>query len=320
MRRMRLLGLVAIAVMAAIVAGTGQALAAPGTSTNPTSPTTPTSPTRPATPTLPSIGIPAVDGLLDKLAGNGSTAPGTTSSDTSQMIVVTAPRASDTTATLTAFDKGADKTWKPAFGPAKAFLGSQGMGEPKDNVPRTPEGTFALDQAFGRQANPGTKMPYFQATRQDWWDSNMKSPTYNTHVHSPKSPGGDSENLYDSGPVYDYAVNIAHNPQRTPGKASAMFLHVTNGEPTQGCVAIDRDVMRKILMWLDPAKHPKITIGVNAAAPTGDGPTTTAPSKTSPTTPASPSLPGVSDILGDKGLSDLLTQLVNLIPTLLGTK
>lgn|GEM_PF-566026 len=321
MRQMRLLGLVAIAVMAAIVAGAGQALAAPGTSTTPTSPA-PTSPTTPrtGTPTLPSLGIPQVDGILDTLAGNGSSKPGTTASDTGQMIVVTAPKASDPTATLTAFEKGADKSWKPVFGPTKAFLGSLGMGEPKDNVYRTPEGTFALDQAFGRQANPGTKMPYFQATRQDWWDSNMKSPTYNTHVRQANSPGGDSENLYDAGPVYDYAVNIAHNPQRTPGKASAMFLHVTNGEPTQGCVAIDRDVMRKILAWLDPAKHPKITIGVNAAAPTGDGPSTSAPSGTTPNAPATPSLPGVSDILGDKGLSDLLTQLVNLIPTLLGSK
>lgn len=143
------------------------------------------------------------------------------------------------------------------FGPTKAFLGSLGMGEPKDNVYRTPEGTFALDQAFGRQANPGTKMPYFQATRQDWWDSNMKSPTYNTHVRQANSPGGDSENLYDAGPVYDYAVNIAHNPQRTPGKASAMFLHVTNGEPTMGCVAIDRDVMHKILRVARPRQAPQ---------------------------------------------------------------
>ncbi|MGV9858214.1 L,D-transpeptidase family protein [Gordonia sp. NPDC003425] len=319
---MRLLVLVVLAVMAAIAAGTGQALAAPGTTTTPTTPVTP------SVSGVPQTGIPQLDEILNKLAGTGSSEPGGTAGDSSQLIVVTAPKASDTTATLTAFERGTDNTWKPVIGPTKAFLGAQGMGEPKDNVPRTPEGTFALDQAFGRQANPGTKMPYFQATREDWWDSNMKSPTYNTHVRQAKSPGGDSENLYDSGPVYDYAVNIAHNPQRVPGKASAMFLHVTNNEPTQGCVAIDREDMRKVLTWLDPAKHPKITIGVNASAPTGSGPSTTTPPTTTPptTTPPpggaspAPSVPGVSDILGGGALTDLLTQLVNLLPGLLGTK
>lgn len=218
------------------------------------------------------------------------------------MIVVTSPKASDTTATLTAFEKAADGKWSTFAGPVKAYVGSQGIGEPKDNVPRTPEGTFALDQAFGRDANPGTKMPYFQATTNDWWDSNMKSATYNTHVQG-RSPGGDSENLYNSGPVYDYAVNIAHNPQRTPGKASAMFLHVTNGEPTQGCVAIDKETMKKILVWLDPAKDPKITIGVNKAAPTADAPNTT--------TPSGANSNGI--------LTGLANSALSLIPSLLGT-
>ncbi|MFW0784423.1 L,D-transpeptidase family protein [Gordonia sp. CPCC 206044] len=342
MRRLRLLGLVVIAVMSALAGSAGTALAAPGTSTTPS--TTPTSPSTSASPgaAIPKTGIPQLDTLLDTLAGNlgigGST--GSAEADSSQMVVVTAPKASDTTATLTAFERGSDQSWKPVIGPVKAFLGSQGMGEPKDNVPRTPEGTFALDQAFGRLANPGTKMPYFKVDRQDWWDSNMKSPTYNTHVRQTKSPGGDSENLYDAGPVYDYAVNMAHNPKRTPGKASAMFLHVTNNEPTQGCVAIDKAAMRKVLAWLDPAKHPKIAIGVNQAAPQGGStspsgstpqgstpqsgtpqsgtqqgstaPSTTPPSSTTPT-PGSPSIPGADT------LTQLLNQIVSLVPSLLGT-
>ena len=61
----------------------------------------------------------------------------------------------------------------------------------------------------GRQPNPGTKMPYFQATSQDWWDEDARSPTYNTHVRGPDRPSSIAENLYDSGPVYDYAVKHA---------------------------------------------------------------------------------------------------------------
>lgn len=318
MRRMRLLGLLVIAVLAACAGGAGQAFAEPESTTPGT--TTPGTPTTPGSPSLPGtgpgLGIPLLDEVLNQLAGdNGSAdAPGgvgRAGAETSQMIVVTAPKASDTTATLTAFEKGADGSWKPVIGPTKAFLGSLGMGEPQDNVYRTPEGTFPLDQAFGRQANPGTKMPYIKVDQQDWWDSDTKSPTYNTHVRQPQSPGGDSENLYNSGPVYDYAVNIAHNPERTPGKASAMFLHVTNNEPTMGCVAIERELMKKVLVWLDPAKSPKITIGVNQGAPTGEAPGAT-PQTTPGATPSTPDLPG-----GDM-LTGLLSQLVGVVPALFG--
>ncbi|MCR8897020.1 L,D-transpeptidase family protein [Gordonia sp. GONU] len=307
---MRLLGLLVIAVLAACAGGAGQAFAEP----EPTAPTTPGSPTGPGAAT--GLGIPVLDDVLDQLSGDSGSAdaPGgveRAGGATGQMIVVTAPKASDTTATLTAFEKGADGSWKPVLGPGKAFLGSLGMGEPQDNVHRTPQGTFPLDQAFGRQQNPGTKMPYIKVDQQDWWDSDPKSPTYNTHVRQAQSPGGDSENLYNSGPVYDYAVNIAHNPQRTPGKASAMFLHVTNNEPTMGCVAIERELMKKVLVWLDPAKNPKITIGVNQGAPTGEAPGAT-PQTTPGATPSTPDLPASDELTG------LLSQLVGAVPSLLG--
>jgi L,D-peptidoglycan transpeptidase YkuD (ErfK/YbiS/YcfS/YnhG family) len=110
-----------------------------------------------------------------------------------------------------------------------------------------------------------------QATDQDWWDEDAGSPTYNTHVRGSGSPSSIAENLYDSGPVYDYAVNIAVNPQRIPGRVAGIFLHVTDGNPTWGCVAIGRDEMRSVLNWLDPAASPQITVGVGtpSLAPSG---------------------------------------------------
>lgn len=186
-----------------------------------------------------------------------------TASQPSQWIVVGVPAATETTGTLTAFQR-VGQEWKVVLGPTKAKVGSLGVGEPGDGIHRTPEGTFTFDQAFGREPNPGTKMPYFQATNQDWWDEDASSPTYNTHVRSATNPSSITENLYDSGPVYDYAVNIAVNPQRIPGKVSGIFLHVTDGTPTWGCVAIGRDEMKSILTWLDPAASPRITIGVGS--------------------------------------------------------
>jgi L,D-peptidoglycan transpeptidase YkuD (ErfK/YbiS/YcfS/YnhG family) len=43
---------------------------------------------------------------------------------------------------------------------------------------------------------------------------------------------------------------------------AGIFLHVTDGNPTWGCVAIGRDEMRSVLNWLDPSASPQITIGV----------------------------------------------------------
>ncbi|MCX6481359.1 MAG: L,D-transpeptidase family protein [Mycobacterium sp.] len=194
------------------------------------------------------------------LAAPASAAPAPAGQPT-QWIVVGVPETTATTGTLTAFQR-VGRQWKVVLGPIKAIVGELGIGAPADGVYRTPEGTFTFDQAFGRQPNPGTKMPYFQATDQDWWDEDASSPTYNTHVRSAQNPSSITENLYDSGPVYDYAVNIAVNPQRIPGKVSGIFLHVTNGSPTWGCVAIGREEMRSVLTWLDPAADPRITIGV----------------------------------------------------------
>lgn len=200
------------------------------------------------------IGLAMLLSLL--LAPAASAAP-----DSSQWIVVGVPTANATTGTLTAFQR-VGQDWKVVLGPTPAKVGELGVGAPADGVYRTPEGTFGFDQAFGRQPNPGTKMPYFQATDQDWWDEDPKSPGYNTHVRSGGQPSAIAENLYDSGPVYDYAVNITSNPNRIPGKLAGIFLHVSDGDPTWGCVAIGRDEMRSILNWLDPAANPQITIGV----------------------------------------------------------
>ncbi|MEU0497146.1 L,D-transpeptidase family protein [Mycobacterium sp. NPDC006124] len=183
-----------------------------------------------------------------------------------QMIVVDAPSATSDSGTLSAYER-VDGRWKKVLGPTPATLGELGVGQPEDDVFRTPVGTFPLGQAFGRQPNPGTRMPYFQATDEDWWDEDVDSPTYNTHVHAPEIDSEDAENLYDSGVMYDYAVLIDHNPQRVPGQSAGIFLHVTDGDPTWGCVAIDRDQMKSVLQWLDPTANPQITIGVDVAEP-----------------------------------------------------
>jgi len=198
-----------------------------------------------------------------------SRSPDSAAAQPSQVIVVSVPDASSRTGTVTAYQRDGSP-WRVVLGPTAADLGELGVGAPEDDVFRTPLGTFPLGQAFGREPNPGTRMPYFQSTEEDWWDEDTDSPTYNRHVHAAEIDSEDAENLYDSGPIYDYAVVIDHNPQRIPGRSAGIFLHVSDGEPTWGCVAIDRDQMCSLLQWLDPAASPHITIGVGAGVPSSD--------------------------------------------------
>ena len=63
-------------------------------------------------------------------------------------------------------------------------------------------------------------------------------------------------------PAYDYGAVIAYNTDRTPGLGSAIFLHVSVGAPTAGCVSLPADRLLEVLRWLDPARSPVIVMGV----------------------------------------------------------
>lgn len=153
------------------------------------------------------------------------------------------------------------------FAPVVAFVGINGVGPTREGLGRTPSGVFTLTQAFGNQPNNGTRLPYFQAGPDDWWDENPASPEYNRHVHGAVSPGGNSENLYYAGAAYAHAVVINYNTQPVvKGAGSGFFLHVSFGAPTEGCVAIPAAPLNQIMRWLNPARDPVISIAVGARA------------------------------------------------------
>ena len=53
---------------------------------------------------------------------------------------------------------------------------------------------------------------------------------------------------------------LQHEPGR-PGRGSGIFLHVSRGNPTIGCVSLPEGRLLTILRWLRPAKEPLIVIG-----------------------------------------------------------
>lgn len=193
--------------------------------------------------------------------------PAAAATPAGQVITVQSSSASATTAKFDLWQLSAGGGYHHVAGPVGAYVGELGVGTAHEGIPRTPAGVFTLTQAFGNQPTVGTKLPYFQAGPADWWDGESGTPAYNTHVHQAASPGPASENLYYAGFVYSHAVVIDYN--RFPvvaGAGSAFFLHVTNNEPTAGCVAISAYVMTMVQRWLNPTQHPVISIGVGAAA------------------------------------------------------
>jgi L,D-peptidoglycan transpeptidase YkuD (ErfK/YbiS/YcfS/YnhG family) len=153
------------------------------------------------------------------------------------------------------------------FAAVVANVGVHGVGRTHEGAERTPVGVFTLTEAFGNEANDGTRLRYFRAGPDDWWDENPRSKLYNHHVHRARSPGGDSENLYYAGYVYSHAVVINYNTDPVvKGAGSGFFLHVSADAPTEGCVSIPAARLVQIMRWLNPALHPVIGIGVGRAA------------------------------------------------------
>ncbi|HSY16121.1 MAG TPA: L,D-transpeptidase family protein [Jatrophihabitantaceae bacterium] len=187
-----------------------------------------------------------------------------------EVITVTAPSTASTTATLQAWTLAPGGGWLPRGGPIPAHVGSDGLSRsPSESRSATPIGSFTLTQAFGHDANPGTGLPYFQTTPADWWIS-QPGPLYNTHQRCsgscPFSQGDPNEHLYYETPYYNYAVVIDYNTRDSgpvrQGAGSAFFLHVTDGSPTAGCVAVPSANLVAIMKWLAPSEHPRILIGV----------------------------------------------------------
>lgn len=184
-----------------------------------------------------------------------------------QLLTVLVPSASSTSGVLRGWRRESGGPWTSVLGPVTVRVGTAGVGAAHEGINRTPRGTFDLPSTFGRQPNPGTRMPYRQVDTNDWWVSDTRSPSYNTYRRCP--PGtcnfneSAGENLGRAGPSYDYAVVIGYNttPVR-PGAGSAFFVHVDAGAPSQGCVEVPRASEVGLLRWLDPAQHPRITIGL----------------------------------------------------------
>jgi L,D-peptidoglycan transpeptidase YkuD (ErfK/YbiS/YcfS/YnhG family) len=94
----------------------------------------------------------------------------------------------------------------------------------------------------------------------DGWCDAPNDPQYNRPVQLPY--GASAEALWREDALYDLVVVLGYNddPPR-PGLGSAIFFHLATREfgPTEGCVAIPRAAMTRLLAVCGPATRLEIT-------------------------------------------------------------
>jgi L,D-peptidoglycan transpeptidase YkuD (ErfK/YbiS/YcfS/YnhG family) len=204
------------------------------------------------------VAVPATTGapalLVQSLHGLGAA---------QQVITVTSSSWSASTATLQAFEKDGG-AWRTIVGPTTAYGGVGGFAPPADKREgdgRTPAGMYGFQYMFGTAADPGVQYTYRVAGPSDVWVDDPASSLYNTWQQEPANGRWASAEQLDQPGPYQHAAVIAWNTARVPGRGSAIFLHVSLGHGTAGCVAVNGTVLVQVLRWLDPARQPVIAMG-----------------------------------------------------------
>ncbi len=118
----------------------------------------------------------------------------------------------------------------------------------------TPIGTWPLRGVLLRpgKADPdGIRLPWRWTRAQDGWSDDPADPAYNRPVRLPRSFSAETLRRQDD--AYDIIVVLGHNDAPpVPGKGSAIFLHLSEGRPTAGCIALERADMLRLLPLLMP--------------------------------------------------------------------
>ena len=184
--------------------------------------------------------------------------------ESEQLIFATNRDSSSVLVTIHALERN-NGVWYLVFPTFTGSIGEMGFAaidNKREGDGKSPSGIFPLGIAFGYDPSVVTKMPYRQATDDDFWVDDVNSEDYNKWVKG--EPNAVSwEKMKRDDDQYKYGVVIEYNMHPiVKGKGSAIFLHEWKpGESTAGCVSMSEEMILKILGWLDPAKKPLIIMG-----------------------------------------------------------
>ncbi|SHI73878.1 L,D-transpeptidase family protein [Parasporobacterium paucivorans] len=163
----------------------------------------------------------------------------------SQMIVVSAQGSS---AVISMHEKSVDGSWKEILS-TNGWVGENGVGQASEYDTKTPSGIYSLSFAFGIKEKPVTELFYTKVDDSYYWVDDVDSSFYNKFVslNEVVKDWDSAEHIIECGKAYNYVIPIDYNLERVPGNGSAMFLHVSTGEPTGGCVSVPESDMLFIL-------------------------------------------------------------------------
>jgi L,D-peptidoglycan transpeptidase YkuD (ErfK/YbiS/YcfS/YnhG family) len=183
--------------------------------------------------------------------------------DSKQVLIVSQAQSNNPYGKLTFWEK-VGESWKKVFS-SRAVLGRTGIanpGEKREGDGHTPSGIYPIGTAFGYAPLINTKLDYRQATENDFWVDDVKSPDYNKWVvGKPNAASFEDmhrkDNLYKLGAVIEYNTNPI-----VPGRGSAIFMHIWRNyhKATSGCIALSERNLRRLLSKLDKINKPVIII------------------------------------------------------------
>lgn len=120
----------------------------------------------------------------------------------------------------------------------------------------TPGGRFRPLRVFYRRdhvSRPVTTVPTIPVRTYFGWCDQPGSGQYNRLVRLPHPYG--CEGMWRQDHLYDIVIEISHNARpRIQGKGSAVFIHIATTDllPTQGCVALRRQELLRLLGVMSP--------------------------------------------------------------------
>jgi L,D-peptidoglycan transpeptidase YkuD (ErfK/YbiS/YcfS/YnhG family) len=116
----------------------------------------------------------------------------------------------------------------------------------------TPLGRWPIRAALlrpDRGLAPPTHLPWRWLREKDGWSDDPRDPAYNRPVRHPHLFS--AEQLWRDDSLYDAILPLGYNDDPpVAGLGSAIFLHLRDGDVTEGCVAVPRETMAGLLATL----------------------------------------------------------------------
>ncbi|MFE3583545.1 L,D-transpeptidase family protein [Streptomyces vinaceus] len=176
--------------------------------------------------------------------------------DARQLLLVSGRTRDSAESTATLYSRpaaGADWVRGSESWPAHNGASGWNSGTREDGDLTTPVGVFTLSDAGGLLPKPpGTKFPYDQ-----------------NRLFVPTGRGVNGESLAGA---FEYVIAVDYNRRKGHSpldlvkpegedKGGGIWLHVDHNGPSQGCIGISKEAMKKLLTTLDPAAKPVVVMG-----------------------------------------------------------